>query len=128
MITLWGRHNSINVQKVLWTLDEAALDQWLGERPFVAGQTLSVADIPAGALMHRCVRQGDHAATVDAWRDRLTERPPYRTRAIQACLLSRLDHERVIATRDEARTARACSRFANQLNDSVETAFTINLS
>jgi glutathione S-transferase len=25
MITLWGRRNSINVQKVLWTLDELAL-------------------------------------------------------------------------------------------------------
>ena len=26
MITLWGRRNSINVQKVLWTLDELGLD------------------------------------------------------------------------------------------------------
>jgi glutathione S-transferase len=26
MITLWGRPNSINVQKVLWTLDELGLE------------------------------------------------------------------------------------------------------
>ena len=43
-------------------------------------------------------------------------------------LAFRGDHERVIAARDDARRRAACRRFANQLNDSGEAAFTINLS
>src|SRR5580698_1103035 len=58
------------------------LDRWLGERPFVAGPMLSMADIPAGTLMHRYF--GMEIARpplpqVDAWRSRLAERLPYRT-------------------------------------------------
>jgi glutathione S-transferase len=59
-----------------------ALDEWLGERPFVAGVSFSMADIPAGTLMHRyfgmeIVRP--RVAHVDAWRARLQARSAYKT-------------------------------------------------
>jgi len=62
------------------------LDHWLGERPFVAGQTLSMADIPAGTLMHRYFGMDiarPRLPQVGAWRARLSERLPYRTHVIR---------------------------------------------
>jgi glutathione S-transferase len=43
MLTVWGRINSINVQKVLWTLAELGLDY----RRVDAGMTFGVNDTPA---------------------------------------------------------------------------------
>lgn len=62
------------------------LNQWLGERPFVAGQAFSMSDIPAGALMHRYF--GTRIARpplpqVEAWRARLAERIAYRAHVMR---------------------------------------------
>jgi glutathione S-transferase len=59
-----------------------ALNARLQARSFVAGAALSMADIPAGTLMHRYF--GMEIARpplpqVDAWRSRLAARLPYRT-------------------------------------------------
>jgi len=65
----------------------AGLDHWLGERPFVAGSTFSMADIPAGTLMHRYFGMEigrPPVPNVDAWRVRLSERLPYRMHVMQA--------------------------------------------
>jgi glutathione S-transferase len=58
-----------------------ALDAWLRERPFMAGATLSMADIPAGVLVYRYFEmdvERPDAPAVGAWRARLAERPAYR--------------------------------------------------
>jgi glutathione S-transferase len=57
-----------------------ALDAWLAPRSFVAGDDFSMADIPAGTLMHRYFEmQIDRppAPAVEAWRGRLALRAPY---------------------------------------------------
>ena len=62
------------------------LDQWLGERRFVAGAELSMADIPAGTLMHRYFGMEiarPHVPHVDAWRLRLSERIAYKTQVMR---------------------------------------------
>lgn len=57
-----------------------SLDRQLSERPFVAGDMFSMADMPAGVLVYRYfeleIRRPD-APTVQAWRARLAERPAY---------------------------------------------------
>ena len=63
------------------TVAITTLDHWLAERPFVAGPSFSMADLPAGALMHCYFGMAiDHPRTphVHTWRERLTERKPYR--------------------------------------------------
>jgi glutathione S-transferase len=60
----------------------AVLDGWLADRPYLAGDALSLADIPAGALMYRYVHldvTDDLPPNVAGWYDRLTERAPFRT-------------------------------------------------
>jgi glutathione S-transferase len=60
------------------------LDAWLETRPFIAGD-FSMADIPAGTLMHRYFNLGIERPTVlavEAWRKRLAQRAPY-----QACVM-----------------------------------------
>jgi glutathione S-transferase len=57
------------------------LDRWLSSRPYVAGASFTMADIPAGVLVYRhfeldIVRPD--APAVEAWRRRLAERPAYR--------------------------------------------------
>lgn len=72
LVDIWGR-----------------LDSHLRERPFVAGERFTMADIPAGAWCHRY-----HTVDVDrsrlsaltAWYQRMTERPAYRHRVIEAAL------------------------------------------
>jgi glutathione S-transferase len=62
------------------------LDDWLEQRRFVAGTALSMADIPAGALMHRYFEmqiERPQAPAVDAWRARLAERIPYKDNVLQ---------------------------------------------
>jgi glutathione S-transferase len=64
----------------------SVLDRWLGERPFVAGSAFSMADIPAGTLMHRYFGMEidrPHVPQVTAWRVRLAERVPYRTHVMR---------------------------------------------
>jgi glutathione S-transferase len=58
-----------------------ALDLWLRERSFVAGEAFTMADIPAGTLMYRYFEleiDRPTAPSVEAWRARLAERAPYR--------------------------------------------------
>jgi glutathione S-transferase len=64
-----------------------ALDLWLSERPFVAADAFSMADIPAGTLMFRYFEMGIETPKVpfvQAWRDRLAERAPYRKHVMRA--------------------------------------------
>jgi glutathione S-transferase len=63
-----------------------ALDHWLDQRPFVAGPALSMADIPAGTLMHRYFgMEVDRPSVpnVDAWRARLAQRTPYQAHVMR---------------------------------------------
>jgi len=56
------------------------LDAWLGQRPFVAGEAFTMADIPAGTLMHRYFGmeiERPRLPNVCAWRERLAERTAY---------------------------------------------------
>jgi glutathione S-transferase len=58
------------------------LDQHLGRQPFVAGMTLTMGDIPVGAMVHRWFAlplERPSLPHLKAWYDRLTERQPYRT-------------------------------------------------
>jgi glutathione S-transferase len=58
-----------------------ALDQWLQSRRFIAGETLTMSDVPAGTLMHRYFGMDiarPEVPAVQAWRARLAERAPYR--------------------------------------------------
>jgi glutathione S-transferase len=62
------------------------LDRWLADRPYVAGEALSMADLPAGTLMHRCYTMGvelPEGPALAAWRGRLAERPAYRDTIMQ---------------------------------------------
>ena len=58
------------------------LDRHLADRPFIAGETLTYGDIPAGAQLYRYFElQIDRPAipNVEAWYERLKQREPYRT-------------------------------------------------
>jgi glutathione S-transferase len=58
------------------------LDEALAGRPFLTGQQLSLADIPAGASMYRYFAlpiRRPSVPHVEAWHARLRERAPYRT-------------------------------------------------
>jgi glutathione S-transferase len=64
----------------------AVLNRWLEKRPFVAGSTFSMADIPAGTLMHRYFGMEidrPPAAQVETWRGRLGARIPYKTHVMR---------------------------------------------
>lgn len=57
------------------------LDAHLADRRFILGDTLSAADIPAGALMYRYYRlpiERPPLPNVEAWHQRLRERATYR--------------------------------------------------
>ena len=58
-----------------------ALDLWLHDGPFVAGDAFSMADIPAGVLVYRYFELDvarPEATAVAAWRASLAKRAPYR--------------------------------------------------
>jgi glutathione S-transferase len=61
----------------------AILDAHLAARPYVAGDTFTMGDIPVGALAHRWLEipgiERPPFAAVRAWRARLAERPAFRT-------------------------------------------------
>jgi len=57
------------------------LDQWLEARPYLLGRELSLADIPAGAILYRYFEldiERPRVPRVEAWYDRLRSRPAYR--------------------------------------------------
>jgi glutathione S-transferase len=57
------------------------LDKILADRPFLAGDRLSLADIPAGTSLYRYFEldiEHPDTSNVDAWYRRLRERPAYR--------------------------------------------------
>lgn len=59
----------------------AILDAELASRPFIMGDTLTMADLGAGTLMYRYYTlplNRPKLANVEAWYQRLTERPAYR--------------------------------------------------
>jgi len=59
----------------------AMLDARLSDRPYILGDTLTVADIPAGCVAYRWfalpVEHGE-IPNVKAWYDRLAQRPAYK--------------------------------------------------
>jgi glutathione S-transferase len=62
------------------------LDAWLATRPFIAGASFTMADIPAGVLVYRYFElEVAHpaAANVESWRSRLAKRPPYAKRVMR---------------------------------------------
>lgn len=59
----------------------AMLDDALAERPFVAGDKLTIGDIPVGIAAYRWYHldiEREDYANLARWYDRLTERPGYR--------------------------------------------------
>ena len=74
-----------------------SLDAWLNQRSFVAAETFTMADIPAGTMMFRYFEMGvatPQTPAVAAWRGRLAERIPYRTHVMRPFgeLFGRLAH------------------------------------
>ena len=61
----------------------ALLDAHLATQPFVAGSAFTMGDIPVGATAHRWLEvvgvERPEFAAVRAWRDRLAERPAFRS-------------------------------------------------
>lgn len=60
----------------------ALLDTHLESRPWLAGDTFTMADIPAGATLYRYYEMDIHRGIlpcVEAWYDRLKDRPAFRT-------------------------------------------------
>lgn len=86
----WGFYRTPEAQRdaaaVAQALDRTAaclalVDRQLADRPFVAGETLSPADIAIGAHLYRWFGlEIDRPALprLEAWYDRLTDRPAYR--------------------------------------------------
>lgn len=78
MLTVWGRRNAFNVQKVMWLVGELAL----AHRHVPAGDTITLADIAAGTHLYRYfeldIARPD-IPHVQAWYERLKARPAYRT-------------------------------------------------
>lgn len=59
----------------------ALLDRWLADRPYLAGERFTLADIPAGTSLYRYLTlevERPELPNVRAWYDRLALRPAYR--------------------------------------------------
>jgi glutathione S-transferase len=57
------------------------LEKGIGDRPFIAGGDLSIADIALGPIVDRCLKFPvalPALPSVGAWRDRLAARPAYK--------------------------------------------------
>lgn len=90
MLRIWGRTNSVNVQTVLWCCAElglaarrvlTALEAQLGTKRFVAAETLTMGDIPIGAMINRYLALGAERGklpNVTRWYDELATRATYR--------------------------------------------------
>jgi len=82
MLTIWGRRNAFNVQKVLWLVGEH-----LAGRLFLAGDAFGLGDIPAGTVLYRDFGMGletPEVPNVRSWYARLAERPAYREHVMTA--------------------------------------------
>jgi glutathione S-transferase len=67
----------------LWMI----VDKVLAARPFIAGDHLTVGDIPLGIYAHRWLTvpvERDPHPHVEAWYRRLTERPAFKTNVIDS--------------------------------------------
>lgn len=59
----------------------AMLDEWLAGKDFILGESLSIGDIPAGAMAYRfmeLVKDRPSMPNLEAWYGRLTSRQAYR--------------------------------------------------
>ncbi|HEX6996908.1 MAG TPA: glutathione S-transferase family protein [Gammaproteobacteria bacterium] len=65
----------------------ARLDRHLAERPYVAGDRLTVGDIPVGAAAHRWLAldgiDRPPLPSLERWHERLAERPAYRAHVMR---------------------------------------------
>ena len=62
------------------------LDRQLERHPYLSGDTLTIADFPAGVLVHRWIAwapQRPPHPNVEAWYGRLCERPAYREHVVE---------------------------------------------
>jgi glutathione S-transferase len=63
------------------------LEKHLADQPYLCGDTMTMAEIPAGSLTHRWLNWLPNPPShpnVKAWYDRLAARPAYRTHVIDA--------------------------------------------
>lgn len=87
----WGYWRTPEAERDLVAIERAVeecarliglLDEALAGRPFLAGERLSLADIPVGTSMYRYFElpiRRPRVPHVEAWRARLRERAAYRT-------------------------------------------------
>jgi glutathione S-transferase len=90
MAVFWGWYRTPEAQRNQAAVDAALracarhfrlLDEQLGSKDFLLGDTLTLADIPTGACLYRYFEMGisvPHPPRVEAWYRRLCERPAYR--------------------------------------------------
>ena len=86
----WGYYRTPEPQRDLAAIDRSLarcgahfrlLDTILATRPFLGGDTLSLADIPAGTSLYRYFEldiEHPDVPYVTAWYQRLRQRPAYR--------------------------------------------------
>jgi glutathione S-transferase len=86
----WGYYRTPEAQRnwpaIRRSLDATAelmgvLDSVLADRPYLGGETFTLADIPAGAMLYRYYEldiERPDLPHVAAWYDRLRQRPAYR--------------------------------------------------
>jgi len=63
------------------------LEKQLADRPYLCGDTMTMAEIPAGSLTHRWLHwlpDPPSHPNVKAWYDRLAARPAFQTHVIDA--------------------------------------------
>ena len=83
-----AQHDPAVIEGHLALCDQAyaVLDRVLAERPYLAGENFTLADLPAGATLHRYFEMGAPVPGlphVRAWRARLAKRPAYRAHIAQ---------------------------------------------
>lgn len=90
-VVFWGLVRTPEDQRDVGAINAAAarvgevwkiLDHHLASRPFVAGDALTIGDVPVGAMCYRYHEldiERPKLPNVDAWYARLRERAPYRT-------------------------------------------------
>jgi len=91
-VVFWGLVRTPEDQRDMTAINKSAkslgalwgrLDGWLGSgRKYVAGQRLTMGDIPAGCMVHRWFAlpiERPELKNVKAWYERLSTRPGYQT-------------------------------------------------
>jgi glutathione S-transferase len=89
--------DAINKMKTRCERFYAQLDDHLSNHPYIAGDSLTMGDIPAGTSLHRYFEMGldvKKPPNVMAWYERLLQREPYRNRVAEPFkeLFGRLDY------------------------------------